>query len=139
MDENFCFDLQVRLALGYRQLGAGHFELRTMYNFRQRLSEYMQRTGEDLVAQAFAQVTAEQVAAFALKTSKLRMDSTQIASNIRQYSRLQLLVEVLQRVYRDLSEAAQQHYAAEFAAYVKGSSGQYLYRLKPEAYASQLC
>lgn len=138
MDENFCFDLQVRLALGYRQLGEGHFELRTMYNFRQRLSEYMQRTGEDLVAQAFAQVTAEQVTAFALKTSKLRMDSTQIASNIRQYNRLQLLVEVLQRVYRDLSEADQQHYAAEFGAYVTGSSGQYLYRLKPEMYASQL-
>jgi hypothetical protein len=138
MDENFCFDLQVRLALGYRQLGEGHFELRTMYNFRQRLSEHMQRTGEDLVAQAFAQVTDEQVAAFALKTSKLRMDSTQIASNIRQYSRLQLLVEVLQRVYRDLSAADQQHHAAEFGAYVTGSSGQYLYRLKPEAYISQL-
>jgi hypothetical protein len=138
MDENFCFDLQVRLALGYRQLGAGHFELRTMYNFRQRLSEYMQRTGEDLVAQAFAQVTDEQVVAFTLKTSKLRMDSTQIASNIRQYSRLQLLVEVLQRVYRDLSEADQLGYTPEFGAYVKGSSGQYLYRLKPEAYASHL-
>jgi len=138
MDENFCFDLQVRRALGYWQLGQGQFELRTVYNFRQRLSNHMQRTGEDLVAQAFAQVTDEQVAAFNLKTSKLRMDSTQIASNIRQYSRLQLLVEVLQRVYRDLHEADQQDYAAEFAAYVKGSSGQYLYRLKPAAYASHL-
>jgi hypothetical protein len=138
MDENFCFDLQVRRALGYWQLGEGHFELRTMYNFRQRLSNHMQRTGEDLVAQAFAQVTDEQVVAFSLKTSKLRMDSTQIASNIRQYSRLQLLVEVLQRVHRDLSEADQQGYAPEFAAYVKGSSGQYLYRLKPETYANHL-
>jgi hypothetical protein len=138
MDENFCFDLQVRYALGYRQLGEGHFELRTMYNFRHRLSEHMQTTGEDLLAQAFAQVTDEQVVAFGLKTNKLRMDSTQIASNIRQYSRLQLLVEVLQRVQRDLSEADQQTYAPEFAAYLKGSSGQYVYRVKPEAYASHL-
>lgn len=138
MDENFCFDLQVRYALGYRQLGEGHFELRTVYNFRQRLSEHMQATGEDLLAQAFAQVTDEQVVAFSLKTTKLRMDSTQIASNIRQYSRLQLLVEVLQRVYRDLSAADQQTYAPEFAAYLKGSSGQYVYRVKPEAYASHL-
>ena len=45
MYENFCFDLQVRYALGYRQLSEGHFELRTTYNFRQRLSEYMQATG----------------------------------------------------------------------------------------------
>ena len=138
MDENFCFDLQVRRALGYRQLSEGHFELRTMYNFRQRLSDHIQRTGEDLLAQAFEQVTDEQVVAFTLKTSKLRMDSTQIASNIRQYSRLQLLVEVLQRVYRDLSEADQQTYTPEFAAYLKGSSGQYIYRVKPEAYASHL-
>lgn len=138
MDENFCFDLQVRYALGYRQLGEGHFELRTMYNFRQRLSEHMQMTGEDLLAQAFAQVTDEQGVAFSLKTTKLRMDSTQIASNIRQYSRLQLLVEVLQRVHRDLSAADQQTYAPEFAAYLKGSSGQYIYRVKPEAYASHL-
>lgn len=138
LDENFCFDLQVRYALGYRQLGEGHFELRTMYNFRRRLSNHMQRTGEDLLAQAFEQVTDEQVAAFALKTSKLRMDSTQIASNIRQYSRLQLLVEVLQRVHRDLAEADQQRYAPEFAAYLKGSSGQYIYRIKPEAYAHHL-
>jgi len=138
MDENFCFDLQVRYALGCRQLGEGHFELRTVYNFRQRLSDHMQATGEDLLAQAFEQVTDEQVVAFSLKTNKLRMDSTQIASNIRQYSRLQLLVEVLQRVYRDLSEADQQAYAPEFAAYLKGSSGQYIYRVKPEAYASHL-
>jgi hypothetical protein len=98
----------------------------------------MQATGEDLLAQAFEQVTDEQVVAFSLKTNKLRMDSTQIASNIRQYSRLQLLVEVLQRQHRDLSKADQQTYASEFAAYLKGSSGQYVYRVKPEAYASHL-
>jgi Transposase domain (DUF772) len=138
MYENFCFDLQVRYALGYRQLGEGHFELRTTYNFRHRLSDYMQATGEDVLARAFEQVTDEQVVAFALKTNKLRMDSTQIASNIRQYSRLQLLVEVLLRLHRDLSEADQQAYGPEFEAYLKGSSGQYVYRVKPEAYASHL-
>jgi len=138
MYENFCFDLQVRYALGYRQLSEGHFELRTTYNFRHRLSDYMQATGEDLLARAFAQVTDEQLVAFSLKTNKLRMDSTQIASNIRQFSRLQLLVEVLQRVHRDLSEADQHAYAPEFEAYLKGSSGQYVYRVKPEAYVSHL-
>lgn len=138
MYENFCFDLQVRYALGYRRLSEGHFELRTMNHFRHRLSDYMQATGEDVLAQAFAQVTDEQVVAFSLKTNKLRMDSTQIASNIRQYSRLQLLVEVLQRVHRDLSEADQHTYGPEFEAYLKGSSGQYVYRVKPEAYVSHL-
>ncbi len=138
MYENFCFNLQVRYALGYRQLAEGHFELRTMYNFRQRLSEHRPATGADLMAQAFEQVTDEQLAAFSLKTTKLRMDSTQVASNIRQFSRLQLLVEVLQRVHRDLSEADQQAYGPDFEPYLKGSSGQYVYRVKPAGYASHL-
>lgn len=138
MHENFCFNLQVRYALGCRQLDTDHFELRTMYNFRRRLSEHRQATGQELLVQAFEQVTDEQVAAFSLQTSKLRMDSTQVASNIRQFSRLQLLVEVLQRVYRELSEADQQQYGPEFEPYLKGSSGQYTYRVKPDAYARHL-
>jgi hypothetical protein len=42
------------------------------------------------------------------------MDSTMVASNILDMSRLQLLVEALQRMYRALSEADQQRYAETF-------------------------
>ena len=70
----------------------------------------MQRTGNNLVEKAFEQATDEQTKAFQLKTRKLRMDSTQIARNMREMSRLQLLVEVLQRVQRMLSEEDQEHY-----------------------------
>lgn len=138
MYENFCFNLQVRYALGCRKLAEGHFELRTVYNFRRRLSEHMQQTGQELLAEAFEQVTDEQVAAFSLQTDKLRMDSTQVASNIRQFSRLQLLVEVLQRVHRALSEADQHQYGREFVPYLKGSAGQYVYHIKPGTYARHL-
>ncbi len=34
MYDAFCFDLQVRYALGYRNLAEGYFDLRTVYNFR---------------------------------------------------------------------------------------------------------
>jgi len=130
--DHFCYDVQVRYALGYRDLSEGHFELRTLYNFRQRVTKHMQETGENLIEKVFEQTTDEQIAAFELKTDKLRMDSTMIASNIRRMTRLQLLVEVTQRVYRMLDETDQQHYAEEFAPYLKGSSGQYIYRLKGE-------
>ena len=130
MYDHFCYDIQVRRALGCRDLGEGHFELRTMYNFRKRLSQHMQETGENLLEQVFEQITDEQLAAFQLKTDKLRMDSTMIASNIREMTRLQLLVEVLQRVQRMLSEEDQQQHAEAFGPYLKGSSGQYIYRLK---------
>ena len=127
MHDAFLFDLQTRYALGYENIGEGDFDLRTVYNFRRRLCRHMQEQGENLLEQAFEQVTDEQVLAFELKTGSLRMDSTQIASNIRRMGRLQLLVEVLQRVHRMLSKADQARYAEQFAAYLKGSSGQYVY------------
>jgi hypothetical protein len=101
-----------------------------MYNFRQRLSQHRQETGQNLFEKTFEQVTDEQIRAFALKTNQQRMGSTQIASNIREMGRLQLLVEVLQRVHREMNPSDQERWAEEFAPYLKGSSGQYLYRIK---------
>ena len=75
-------------------------------------------------------MTDQQIKAYQLKTGKQRMDSTQIASNIRDMSRLQLLVEVLQRVHRMLKEEDQKGYAEAFAPFVLGHSGQYVYHLK---------
>jgi hypothetical protein len=132
MYDHYMFDLQTRYALGLHQLGEAHFEMRTIYNFRSYLSEYMQETGINLLEKAFEQVTDEQIAAFGLRTGKQRMDSTMLASNIRQMGRVQLLVEVLQRVHRMLSEADQEHYAEAFAPYLRGHSGQYVYRMKYE-------
>jgi hypothetical protein len=138
MYEHYLFDVQTRYALGLDRLGEVHFELRTVYNFRQRLSKYMQETGINLLDQAFEQVTDEQIEAYGLKTGKQRMDSTMIASNIRQMGRLQLLVEVLQRTHRMLSEDGQAQYAEVFEAYLVGHAGKYIYRLKTEDYAEHL-
>ena len=130
MFDEFGYNSQVRYALGYRQLGEGDFEPRTLYYFRERLSRYMQETGINLLEKAFEKVTDQQLSAYHLKTGKQRMDSTQIASNIRVMGRLQLLVEVLQRVYRMLTKEDQGHYAEEFAPYIQGHAGQYVYRIK---------
>jgi hypothetical protein len=130
--DHFRYDIQVRYALGLRTLDEGEFELRTLYNFRRYLSDHRQETGENLLEQAFAQITDEQIKAFQIKTKTLRMDSTQVASNIRHMTRLQLLVEILQRVHRMLSEADQARYSDAFAPYLHGSSGQYMYHLRGE-------
>lgn len=138
MYDRYLFDLQTRHALGLDQLGEAHFELRTLYNFRQRLSRYMQEQGINLLDQAFEQVTDEQIAAYGLKTGKQRMDSTQLASNIRHRGRLQLLVEVIQRTHRMLSEVEQEQYAEMFAPYMQGQAGQYIYRLKKDDYPDHM-
>ena len=130
--DHFCYDIQVRYALGYRQLGEGDFDLRTLYYFRERLSRYMQETGSNLLDQAFEKVTDAQLAAFQVKTGKQRMDSVQVSSNIRQMGRVQLLVEVLQRAERMLNKVDQAQYAEAFAPYLKGHAGHYVYRMKGE-------
>jgi hypothetical protein len=134
----FLFDLQVRYALGLRDLETGNFELCTLYNFRHRLSRYMQQQGVNPLAEVFKQVTGEQLRAFGLKTAEQRMDATYVASNIARMSRLQLLVEVLQRVWRMLHDEDQAKLAACFAPYREDSAGQFCYRLKDSEVAAQL-
>lgn len=126
----FIYNMQVRYALGIRQFGALDFDIRTLYNFRRRVADHMQKTGENLIEAVFKQVTAEQMDAYEIETRKLRMDSTLVTSNIRNMSRLQLLVEVLQRVHRMLDEEGQKKYQEHFSPYLEGTSGQFVYRLK---------
>jgi len=104
--------------------------LRSLYNFRERLSCYNLEQGVNLLNLAFEQITDQQLSVLKVKTGQQRMDSTMVASNILDMSRLQLLVEALQRMYRALSEADQQRYAETFAPYLQGHAGQYVYRIK---------
>jgi hypothetical protein len=128
--EHFLFDLQVRYALGLHDLHEGYFDLRTLYYFRERLSRYNLEHGVNLLNQAFEDITDQQLKSLKVKTGIQRMDSTQIASNIMDMSRLQLLVEALHRVYRMLSEADQKRYGEIFAPYLLEHSGQYVYRIR---------
>lgn len=134
----FLYNIQVRYALGYQELGEGEFDLRTLYYFRQRLSRYSQEAGINLLDQAFEQITDKQLAAFELKTGKQRMDSTQVGCNIRQQGRLQLLVEILQRVHHMLIESDQERLVETFEPYLHGHPGWYVYRLKKEEFATHI-
>lgn len=128
--DHFLFDVQMRYALGYHNLNDGEFELRTLYNFRRRLSQHYRETGVNLLELAFEDITDQQIAVFKVKTGLQRMDSTQVASNILDMSRLQLLVESVQRVHHMLRPADQARYAERMGPYLVGSSGQYVYRIK---------
>lgn len=136
--DHLQFDLQVRYALGLHDLGVMPFEMRTLYNFRSRLSKHMQETGENLLEQVFVQITDEQLAKLNLKTGHQRMDTVMIASNIRQMTRLQLLIEVVQRVWRILTEEDQARYAALFETFLEGTAGQYCYRVRGEDISGHL-
>ena len=126
----YCYDLQVRYALGYDRLGDGDFEIRTLYYFRERLSRYNSEQGINLLEKAFEQVTDQQITALKVRTGMQRMDSTQIASNIVSASRLHLMVESLIRVERILSEADRERLKDIFTPFTSDSAGHYTYRVK---------
>ncbi len=132
MLDHYYYDLQVRYALGLHQIGEEEFDIRSVYNFRARLAAHMQKTGENLIEKAFQQVGEEQLKAYAINTEKQRMDSTQIASNIKEMGRLQLLVAVIQRMYREMKAEDQERYKEQFTPYLQGNVGQYVYRLMRE-------
>jgi len=128
--EHYCYDLQVRYAMGYDRLGDGDFEIRSLYYFRERLSKYNAEEGINLLEKAFEQITDAQIVELKVRTGLQRMDSTQIASNIVSASRLRLLVEAVQRVERILNEADRARLSETFAPYIKDSAGHYTYRVK---------
>ncbi|MBC8490837.1 MAG: transposase [Candidatus Cloacimonetes bacterium] len=123
------FNLQVRYALGERDFKGELFSERTVYYFRRALSCYMQAKGINLMEKVFEQLTGEQLKRFAVKTGKQRMDSSFVSSNVRTYTRIQLLVEVVQRFYRELGEEDKKLHGDRFSSYVGKSSGKYCYRL----------
>ena len=129
----FLYNLQVRYALGYDRLGDGAFELRTLYYFRQRLSEYHLKHGTNLLEKAFEHITDQQLVDLKVRTGVQRMDSTQIASNILDASRLHLVVEAVHRLHRLLTPEDQQRWQAEFAPYLRDTAGHYTYRVKGKA------
>lgn len=128
--ENYCYDLQVRYALGYDRLGDGDFEIRSLYYFRERLSKYNADPGINLLEKAFEKITDAQIVDLKVRTGMQRMDSTQIASHIVSASRLRWLVEAVQRVERILSEADRARLSETFGPYIQDSAGHYTYRVK---------
>jgi hypothetical protein len=128
--KNIQFNLLTKIALGLDALEEVPFCPATLFNFQNRLNEHFVCTGENLLEQIFDQLTEEQLKTLKIKTNIQRTDSLSAASNIRNYSRLQLLVELVIRLYRILSEADTQRFAERFSDYINKTSGQYIYTLK---------
>lgn len=129
--DRLVFDVKVRAALGLWTLEETAFCRATLFNFQKRVREHMGRTGQDVFERVFDVFTAEQLERFGLKSEIQRSDSTQVGSNIRAFTRIELLVEVVLRMWRVLGEAGQARYAERFDVYVKAkTSGQFLDRLR---------
>jgi len=132
------FDLLTRAALGLRTLSETPFVQSTLFDFQHRVFTHHLSTGDNLFECVFDALTADQLTGLGLKTSIQRADSVLIASNIRDYSRLQLLIEVVLRLHRILSEEEQARVQDLLAPYLKQTSAKYLYQLEREAIPREL-
>lgn len=129
--EQIDFNLETRMALGLRDLDTQPFTEPTLFNFKRRLNDYQIKTGENLFEQLFNRLTRQQAKELQLKTGIQRTDSVLLNSNIRSYSRLELVVEVLLRLYRHLSAQEQADYAGQLSDYIGQNGQQYVRRIKP--------
>ncbi len=91
--KNIGYNLLTKTALGLSTFDEMPFNEATFFNFQNRLNQHFVTTGNNLLEQVFDSLTKEQLKRLGIKTNIQRTDSFQAASNIRRYSRLQLLAE----------------------------------------------
>lgn len=137
LESQLAFNIEIRVALGISDIVTRPFTMRTYYNFQNRLFDYERTTGINLLEQVFNHLTKEQLKSLKLDASIQRVDSVLLESNIQNYSRISLLVELLRRLYQILSPQDQEAYFFLFKPYLKGGE-KFAYELKPSDKDSQL-
>ena len=125
------FNVEIRVALGLKDLESRPFTKRTLFNFKNRLANHSEKHGENLLEKVFDYLTAHQLKELKIKTNIQRGDSVLLDTNIRTYSRLSFLVEVVSRVGKILDKSDQVLYSALFNPYLKGGE-KFIYSLQEE-------
>lgn len=120
------FDLRTKAALGLSSIDTKPFSRATLFNFQNRLADYEQQTGINLLEKAFDRLTAQQLKDLKIKTDIQCSDSILISSNIRKYSRGQLLIEVLLRMAKLFDETDKMVLEEQLKPYSKLGSQHYV-------------
>jgi len=136
--ESIMFDLRMKVALGLENIDDVPFSMATIFNFQNRLLAYEQETGINLIEKVFDGLSASQIKQLSLKADIQRTDSTLVSSNIKKYSRIQLLIEILLRVFRILDNKDKELFSEKLSAYTKEGSQKYVYKLKAKDISHEL-
>ena len=125
------FDVLTRMAIGLTDMSETPFCPATLFNFQDRLVRYDQEHGTNLFEELFHSITGNLLKRFGVDASIQRCDSFSAMSNIANYGRVRLLVEVLLRLYRDLEDGDRKKVDSILGPYTSQSSDNYVYRMKP--------
>ncbi len=129
---NLNFNILTRYAIGINSIEENVFSEATIFNFQNKIINHYVNTGQDLLTEVFDHLTAEQLVEFNIKADIQRGDSFLMGSNIFDYTRLQLLIEVLLRLYRSVEETDKAALIDIIRDYTKQTSGQYIYKIEKE-------
>ena len=124
------YNLAVRTALGLFSLEDIPFNEATIFNFLNRLKDHQEKHNVNLFNEVFNSLTKQQISDLKIKTNIARTDSYMIDSNIRAYGRIELLIEVLLRVYRILTDADKFLFLKKYAKYQDKGAQHYMYDIK---------
>ena len=128
--EQFHFNLLTAYALGLENLGEVTLAERTLYYNRKRLLEYEVQTGRNLLEEEFQAMAENTLEELGLNTKIQRMDSSFVGSFIKQMSRLELIVKVLQNFYRDLDDEERARWNPLVNKYVETEARHIVHYLK---------
>lgn len=102
--EQFYFNFQINYAMGIRNLGEFYLAERTLYEFRERVYNYILEHPEedDVIFKQFEILTQNFIDQAGIKTDEQRMDSTLITPNIKKAGRLSLAHDVLAQAVKTI-------------------------------------
>jgi len=133
--EQYNYNIMFRYALGLKDFEQYYDISRTYYNFKKRLLEYKEKTGEDLLKKMFNELNKKISMKYNISNKEERLDSTLIWSNIKSMSRLELCIETFKKFYKKLKI---ERYEKEIEKYIGSDSENYCYKLKKEEFNKEL-
>lgn len=135
---NLNFNILTRHAIGIDSMQEDVFCEASIFNFQNKLINHFNQCKEDLLEGAFLKLTTQQISKFRVETSIQRGDSFLVGSNIINYSRLQLLIEVALRLYRILSKEDKNKFNELIAPYKTQTASNYIYQLSKSDIPNEL-
>jgi len=136
--EQARFNALVRSALGLINSDEEVPTESTYYLFRQRIGEYAESTGKNLLEETFEGITKGQCQEYQVSGKRIRMDSKLLGSNISVYNRYGVVHETI-RKYCFLNEIkADEKKEAELAEVLKEKAEIVTYRNTKEEVARRL-
>lgn len=134
---NLNFNILTRHAIGIHNIDQEVFCEASIFNFQNKILKYYHETKVDLIEKVFSSLTSAQLDKMGIDATVQRGDSFLVGSNIMDYTRLELLIEILRRLDRILSSNDKAVFKEQLKSYSAQSSSNYIYNVEKKDLAEE--